>query len=477
MGTQAPNESFLFVHPERGTLWKLFLYATFCDIDAGRLFLESNDEGLMLIEAVDRRKLIVFTIAIRKILSLLNKPMNWTGRIIEFNLNLLSNIAHGTMEIPTRGSDTFISAIGFCDSRIDLLNKKNSLVAISTEMPNRAIVDLCIMSAKLVYENDRVVKKVVNNRWNMHFVDYYYCLNDYQNEYDTGVFIMCDKPTDANLIVISFRGTKPFDADNWSTDFDYPWYQCAEGKVHIGFLEAMGLGDRSKEFSFQTHLSSNVETKTDPLMEMIPYMGKKSAYFAVKSKLESLLKDNKNAKFVVTGHSLGGALAILFPTVMELRKEPQLLNRLLGVYTFGQPRIGDDKLGNFMEERLNKPNPRYFRIVYSNDLVPRVPYDDKSFLYKHFGECIYFNSLYHGKEMQEEPDKNFFKMGKAIGIYFNAVWELMRSFLMKYLYGRDYEEGWTSIMARVLGISFPGISAHCPTDYVNSVRLGDVRTN
>ncbi|KAG6415878.1 hypothetical protein SASPL_123297 [Salvia splendens] len=76
----------------------------------------------------------------------------------------------------------------------------------------------------------------------------------------------------------------------------------------------------------------------------------------------------ENAKFVVTGHSLGGALAILFPTVHE---EEEVLQRLLGVYTFGQPRI------------RGQPRVGYLSLVYCNDLVPRLPYDNNTFLYKH----------------------------------------------------------------------------------------------
>lgn len=46
---------------------------------------------------------------------------------------------------------------------------------------------------------------------------------------------------------------------------------------------------------------------------------------------------------------------------------------------------------------------------------------------------------------------------------------------MSYTYGPEYKEGWFSLMTRVVGLVLPGISAHCPTDYVNSVRLGEER--
>lgn len=150
----------------------------------------------------------------------------------------------------------------------------------------------------------------------------------------------------------------------------------------MGFLEALGLGNRAQISTFQNRLRPKNQANKD------------TAYYAVKSKLESLLHDHKDAKFVVTGHSLGGALAILFPVVLLLHDEHELLKRLLGIYTFGQPRVGDENLVSFMKAQLCEPVPKYFRVVYCNDIVPRLPYDDSAFLYKHFGLCLYYNSLY-----------------------------------------------------------------------------------
>lgn len=260
------------------------------------------------------------------------------------------------------------------------------------------------------------------------FVPKYYvwvlilCVAEYQKEESTQVFILCDKPKDANLILISFRGTEPFDADDWITDFDYSWYEIPEiGKVHMGFLEALGLGTRKNTLSFQENLqvknvnsgnfnrlyastpsegyklsTSNQQGVLDQSSDkkLLPVMGERTAYYSLRSKLKSLLKEHKNAKFVVTGHSLGGALAILFPTVLILHEEDEVMQRFLGVYTYGQPRVGNRQLGRFMESHLEYPNPKYFRVVYCNDIVPRLPYDNRTFLYKHFGICLYYNSLY-----------------------------------------------------------------------------------
>ncbi|KAL5992842.1 hypothetical protein ACLOJK_013761 [Asimina triloba] len=53
-----------------------------------------------------------------------------------------------------------------------------------------------------------------------------------------------------------------------------------------------------------------------------------------------------------------------------------------------------------------------------------------------------------------------------------AAWELVRSFTIRYIRGADYREGWTLRMIRITGLLIPGLSAHCPGDYVNSTRLG-----
>ncbi|CAF2053879.1 unnamed protein product [Brassica napus] len=63
-----------------------------------------------------------------------------------------------------------------------------------------------------------------------------------------------------------------------------------------------------------------------------------------------------------------------------------------------QPRVGDEEFGEYMKEVMKKHGIEYERFVYNNDMVTRVPFDDKIlFGYKHYGSCNYFNSLYKGK--------------------------------------------------------------------------------
>ncbi|RWV91164.1 hypothetical protein GW17_00046571 [Ensete ventricosum] len=281
---------------------------------------------------------------------------------------------------------------------------------------------------------------------------------DYQERHSSEAFVFNDKSADTELIVVAFRGTEPFDAVQWCTDFDFSWYEIPNvGKVHGGFMKALGL---QKKHGFPKDLPQSSEKRPS------------YAYYDLREKLREVLRRKEKAKFLVTGHSLGGALAILFPSILALHGEEWLLSRLEGVYTFGQPRVGDLKFGEFVEQHLDKPKKRYFRYVYCNDIVPRVPYDDSALLFKHFGTCIYFNSLYKGKVVKEEPNKNYFSLWTVVPKYMNSGWEFIRGFLIGYVKGQDYKEGWFMRSMRLVALVAPGLTPHTPQDYVNCTRLG-----
>jgi hypothetical protein len=71
-----------------------------------------------------------------------------------------------------------------------------------------------------------------------------------QQKDNTQVFIFQDRPKDANAVVITWRGTDPFNVDNWLTDFNFSLLQLQqelEMNVHHGFLKALGLYDQVRK--------------------------------------------------------------------------------------------------------------------------------------------------------------------------------------------------------------------------------------
>lgn len=69
--------------------------------------------------------------------------------------------------MPERGSETFISAIGHLDERMDLFKIQST--DISQRMGERSLMDLCMLASKLSYENAKVVKNVVECHWKVRF--------------------------------------------------------------------------------------------------------------------------------------------------------------------------------------------------------------------------------------------------------------------------------------------------------------------
>ncbi|KAB2611043.1 hypothetical protein D8674_019075 [Pyrus ussuriensis x Pyrus communis] len=367
----------------------------------------------------------------------IGKSMEWIGYVVDFILNLLSlnggvfglltALLRGKMVVPQRDTETF---------KQKLYSSLSKGTGINGELDNWGLMDLCMTPAKLAYENAQVIRYIAQ----LHFVDFYNCWN-----------------------------------------------------VHMGFLEALGLGDRTNAATFYNQLIGIPNEFTpDNCVDRSPDMVKKSAYYAARRKLKRLLKEHKNAKFMVTGYSLGGALAIPFPSVLVLHEERAVMQRFqswLGYVHLGSPRLVIKLKGSdaevselawcihicYVEAHLNNPVPKYFRVVYCNDLVPRLPYHDKTFLFKHFGVCLYHDSLYNEQRLEDEPNNHYFGMRYLIPEYLNAAWELIRSLATGYTHGPEYREGWFSIFVRMTGLLFPLTSSHSLTDYINSVKLGKVR--
>jgi len=131
---------------------------------------------------------------------------------------------------------------------------------------------------------------------------------------------------EAPYLVLAFRGTER-KIDDWLTDVDAVPTQKDGYRVHTGFYKAFNL--------IRDDIASALQKKA------------------------CLNSAGQKLPLYVTGHSLGGALALL--------ATKYLASNVAGAcYTYGAPRVGD------YEFFFNIKTPVY-RVVNSSDIVPRVP--------------------------------------------------------------------------------------------------------
>lgn len=91
-----------------------------------------------------------------------------------------------------------------------------------------------------------------------------------------------------------------------------------------------------------------------------------SAYFSVRESIHTYIKTHTTPRIIVTGHSLGGALATLCAVDLQYNFPKQIQ---IETYTFGAPRVGNAGF----RESFNRRLPRSYRIIYGMDIVPALP--------------------------------------------------------------------------------------------------------
>ncbi|CAN8251383.1 unnamed protein product [Cochlearia groenlandica] len=428
-----------------------------------RLLFSGNIERPSLVDSSEskepsfrRRWLIFVSLVLLKLLRFFSEPLAFFGSALEFFLNFLSAnsfsafFLQGKVVMPKTTSEDYLSFIGHLDRRISLDKTK------TRNDGDLYYASLSIMSSKLAYENSARIKYVVENHWNMNYLGLHDYWNEYQEKETTQAYMM--STDDETTVVVAFRGTETFNSEDWCSDFDITWYELPNiGRIHGGFMKALGL-------------QNNCSWPKKPLHN--PKRLSPLAYYSIRDFLKTMTGHEKeHARFVLTGHSLGGALAILFVCVLMIHNETELLERIQGVYTYGQPRVGDSKFGEFMEKKLQEFEIKYYRFVYNNDIVTRLPYDDKDLMFKHFGTCIYYDQHYQAKVIRDETDENYFSFWGITRMMYDAMMEFIRSFTIVNEKGSEFREGWLLKFGRVLGIIVPGISNHTPQDYLNATLL------
>jgi hypothetical protein len=98
-----------------------------------------------------------------------------------------------------------------------------------------------------------------------------------------------------------------------------------------------------------------------------------------------LSRRDRSKPLLISGHSLGGALAALAGACFEATTAP--VPPIAAIYTFGQPRVG---LRNFCDDCDQTLSGKLVRFVNKKDIVPRVPF--RTWNYSDQGKMIHFDA-------------------------------------------------------------------------------------
>jgi len=217
-------------------------------------------------------------------------------------------------------------------------------------------------------------------------------------------------------VVIAFRGTRPSELIDWMVDFEifqvpFTKYFSAPdvGTVHDGFARLLAKGWRSLQ-------------------------------------AEVMRRQNKGQALWITGHSLGGALAAMATAAFTFSARMPVN----GLYTFGQPRIGDV---TFCTQCDSHFGDYMFRFVNNEDIVTRIPPRivpnlPVPYFYGHSGQLRYFDAS--GNLHTDDHWWNAFLLSIDVGF------DKMRELLSAPIADHDLIKGYAANIEKYLANWHPG---------------------
>ncbi|MEL4896441.1 lipase family protein [Crocosphaera sp. Alani8] len=219
-------------------------------------------------------------------------------------------------------------------ARISQLSYKSSVNAKHSDKSYRDAIRCTLMISGISYED---AKKTI-------FLNSRDIVLDIEGNYipgTQGLIIFHDKTA-----IISFRGSEK-KINDWSSNFKVKRvdFTHRKGKVHRGFLSAFDA--------------------------VIPEEGKHKLEF------DDVIERLKKCQYVwLTGHSLGGAIAIVAANFLQKKGV-----NISGIYTFGAPRVGNKDYRDYVNNLLKN---KYWRFMHDHDVVPQIPHFKSSILYYKF---------------------------------------------------------------------------------------------
>lgn len=282
-------------------------------------------------------------------------------------------------------------------------------------------------------------------------------------ETDTQVWLY--RSVEAREAVIAFRGTEQIKWKDIATDLNLT--PCSLNPERV---------DDNAGLPFTARILRAVSgTNQDQLMV---HKGFLDAYDSVKRAVFTLLDEIVGApgtkrgaeggsggpwRVLVTGHSLGGALATLAAYELAMRQSAAKLYGNISLYSYGAPRVGNKAFA----EEFDRLVPDTWRITNANDIIPSVP---RLMGYCHVGHAVRLGEggrLRVGRSSAESTD--VFGEGRS-GV--EVIQEIVSQVSEQ---SRPWDEVYAAIAERELAlldtlVGGQGLEEHMETFYLASLQ-------
>ena len=225
---------------------------------------------------------------------------------------------------------------------------------------------------------------------------------------------------DGRMGILAFRGTEPTNFINWLTNANTVPTRFGGGHVHTGFLTNL-----EALWSYVSTAVNRARRGASPATN-----GVKTEASTHPTPLQPL------EHLYLTGHSLGGAMAVLAAAKIFGDQDFEVWRPLVkAIYTFGQPCVGDRAFATQCQERFGS---RTYRHKYGRDVVPHLP-PGTAGDFVHFGDNRVTLSEHQPWQHTTEPTEPLGSVGGA----FLAV---TASFLTRRLVGlQQFGCNWMSL--------------------------------
>lgn len=181
--------------------------------------------------------------------------------------------------------------------------------------------------------------------------------------------------------------------------------------VYVSFQGTQSLFDWLKNFCMELKGINDIGHHHTGFMSVT-----EESFPIVGEHLLSVLKNYPNKKIVLTGHSLGGAMATLYAFILK-QKHPNV--NIHSLITFGQPRCGDKPFS----EHLNSLKLDYKRFVNTGDYIADVPPPSAIGKWSHAGLGFVLSDMEMFLESINYESQNSFRILSAL----RATYQLLKA--------------------------------------------------